>query len=1163
MKLRQLILGRYGHLTDLVLDFPQTPGLHVVLGANEAGKSTALTAIGDCLFGFPHRTSYAFLHATRDLRIGATLQARDGRQAMFVRRKGRKEDLFDEQDRPQPESAIAAFLAGATRSRFDQVFGLNGSELRQGGDAILRGHGEVGEAILGAHTGLHGFRAKVDAIGAEARKLFGDRKGPRAFHEAADRFGAARHAVAERRIEPAAWKQARDDLATLEAERLAATARAAGLHAERSRLDRIRRTTSARLALSRALDDQAALGDVPGLPPDAAEQYQAATAARDQALRDLAREQARIAALDAECAELADSPPILAVGEAIDALAENRKLVAAAVRDRATQRLLADQRAAAMVEEGRRLGLTLDADALAARIPSALDRENVSQALRRHVRLAERQAAAIEALAAADGRLAEAQTALAALPPPEQAADLRQAIEAVNGYGPLDDQLAEAESAVQAAADHLAAALAGLPLWHRGAAALALTQMPLDADMQRVTQALTAAADGARLIEQRLAEHDRVLADYAAQAQADAASGALPTAAAIEAVRAKRDSAWALIRRTHLDGGAGVSPAEALALGVAGSVADAFQGLIDAADRLADRRAAEQERVVAMELRRAATIRQQALRDADERLRAEAAARLADVEATWQALWQLAGIPAGEPASMREWLHRRAGVLAALQRWQDAERRSDTVRARHAAGLAALQAVLPAKAPGATLAACLRTADQLCRQRETQADRLAKTRAAVDAAVEERAKIARVLARLDTELADWRASWAAVAQSLSLPADASPDLGTVALGLWDAIDKAARQRRDATDRDGEMTAAIDRFAAEAAAVIRQVAAGLADVAPLEAVVQLAADLAMAREGVRRRDGLTHDRDRMKAAVTALEQQQDAARHVLAGLRAQAGVADDVALEQAIHRWRLNRVLAEQIVARQAELLTLDDGKTLAELATEAAGIDVDALPGRIQAIEAELHDINGQALASQERMVRLRHTLADMERGNDAAGAAQGMETALADIDDIAGRYVTLRMAHELLRAGIERFRRQQQGPLLARAGQIFARLTEGRYDRLGLDEEDGKAIVTACRPDGTECQADRLSEGTLDQLYLALRLAALEGDARVTEPLPFIGDDLLVNFDDRRAKAALRVLAEFAAVTQVILFTHHGHIAELAAGLASVHPLAANVAVA
>jgi exonuclease SbcC len=124
--------------------------------------------------------------------------------------------------------------------------------LRLGGDAILQGHGEVGEAILGAHTGLHGFRGKVEALDAEAGKLFGDRRGRRAFHEAADRFTQARHDVAERRIEPAAWKQARDDLTTLEQARAEAASRGAALHAERSRLDRIRHTTPARLAVARA-----------------------------------------------------------------------------------------------------------------------------------------------------------------------------------------------------------------------------------------------------------------------------------------------------------------------------------------------------------------------------------------------------------------------------------------------------------------------------------------------------------------------------------------------------------------------------------------------------------------------------------------------------------------------------------------------------------------------------------------------------------------------------------------------------------------------------------------------------------------------------------------------------------------------------------------------
>lgn len=62
MRLSRLFLERYGHLSDEELVFPDSHGLHVVLGPNEAGKSTALAAIGDCLFGFPHRTEFDFLY---------------------------------------------------------------------------------------------------------------------------------------------------------------------------------------------------------------------------------------------------------------------------------------------------------------------------------------------------------------------------------------------------------------------------------------------------------------------------------------------------------------------------------------------------------------------------------------------------------------------------------------------------------------------------------------------------------------------------------------------------------------------------------------------------------------------------------------------------------------------------------------------------------------------------------------------------------------------------------------------------------------------------------------------------------------------------------------------------------------------------------------------
>jgi uncharacterized protein YhaN len=172
-----------------------------------------------------------------------------------------------------------------------------------------------------------------------------------------------------------------------------------------------------------------------------------------------------------------------------------------------------------------------------------------------------------------------------------------------------------------------------------------------------------------------------------------------------------------------------------------------------------------------------------------------------------------------------------------------------------------------------------------------------------------------------------------------------------------------------------------------------------------------------------------------------------------------------------------------------------------------------------------------------------------MQAGRDAAVHAQEARHHLAAAQGAAERFARLHLARELLRAGIERLRQERQGPLLAAASAHFALLTDGRYPRLETDEnEAGQVVLRAVRADRTACPLDKLSEGTRDQLYLALRVAAVEAHAEGGEALPFIADDLLATFDDRRAAAALRLLAALGERVQTILFTHHAHVADLAA---------------
>jgi chromosome segregation protein len=124
MKIENLTLERYGIFADRALSFHPGTMLHIVLGRNEAGKTSALSAISDLLFGFSARTNYDFKHDAKTLRIGGTLRHSDGRIIAARRRKGNKNTLVDATDQPLPEDSLAPFLDGVSRDTFNREFGL-------------------------------------------------------------------------------------------------------------------------------------------------------------------------------------------------------------------------------------------------------------------------------------------------------------------------------------------------------------------------------------------------------------------------------------------------------------------------------------------------------------------------------------------------------------------------------------------------------------------------------------------------------------------------------------------------------------------------------------------------------------------------------------------------------------------------------------------------------------------------------------------------------------------------------------------------------------------------------------------------------------------------------------------------------------------------------
>jgi uncharacterized protein YhaN len=1138
MRLLALDLLRYGHLADVTLRFPADAGLHVVLGANEAGKSTALAAIGDALFGFPHVTRFAFQHEAADLRIGFEVAARDGTRAAFLRRKGRKDTLLDPVGNVVPEAALQRFLGGAGRDLFEKAFGLNAVTLRDGARSLIEGGGAAGEGLL-AGMGLPHLRRVLDRLEKSADELHGTRHRTRRLPDAAERWQVAQRQLEQAAVKPAEWTES---MAALERARAALAdlaTEAAELKADEVRLRRARAVRQPLAVLERLRDALAPLADPPALPDDAAATLGQLKAASEKAAEEAERDGQAATRLEAERAALARDPDVLAVQDAVDALAGLRTTALAAERDlpEVRQEAAAQRERIVLAEGDLELGAAPEA------VRDALPPESRRAAAQRLIR---RRAAFLTRLETAETRLREAErrldvtkAAIAVAARPEPAAPLRRAIEAARAEGPLDRDISEATREAERAAASAAAAVATLALWTGDAAALAACPLPLPAVADEAAGRLETARAAQATASRALADAAERLAAREAELVQLGRGETMPTRDVIAEARLRRDSAWMTLRRS-LEAGTMLPPSVS---------PEVFEQLRDAADRLADRRADEAARVQDYSACAADITLLRERRVGLEAASLTATAGLAAAEADWQALWSPAGIRPLSPQAMREWRVERGKVLDLTARADDLRARRDALVERREAACALLAPLLPAP-HGPPLAPLLARAEAACTMLEAAEAAYAKLSevAAQQAAQADEARVQHAAARaeFDADAAEWRSA----ITGLGLPPTAALDDVERALSAWATIAQAASAWRVAETRIAAMEAALAALERETAALVQRL--GMASTEPPAATAaQLARRLAAAREAETEARGLERQAQEHRRAAAAAEERRRVAQAGLARLHAAAGTAELPALEEAVRRAAERDRLLAGIAEQEAALQEQGEARPEDELRAEVAGFERDAIAPRLEEIRHRLAALDERRPQLGAECQRLEDALAAMQRGRDAALIAQDGRQALAEAQAAAERYARLHAARVLLKAGVEQLRQSQQGPILRAATAHFRLLTGGRYIRLETrEEDDGSAVLRAVRDDGTACPMEQLSEGARDQLFLALRAAALEAQAEAAEPLPFIADDLLASFDEARAAAALQLLAGLGRGVQVILFTHHAHVADMAAGL-------------
>ncbi|MGE4372429.1 MAG: AAA family ATPase [Xanthobacter sp.] len=1138
MKFHRIGLERYGRFTDRQIELDPSARLVVIEGANEAGKTTALAAVTDLLFGIGGQSPFNFLHDYKSMRLSATISDGAGRTLSFARLKRRHNTLVQlEDDTPLPDDALAPFLGAHDRKAFLDIFGLDQYRLRAGGKELLAGGGDLAETLLAAAPGLAPVADLRDRLSASAGTVFSParRSSNHLFYQALNRRKEALDLIKTQELRADEVKKLRTEAEEARTAREEAVAAEIETHFALERAEKLRQAARDLRLVTAKEQALAELGPLPAMGHDTIQQARTLLARWQEA-----QEEARHAAHEHEQARtlratICVDDAILALADTIERCAED----AAAMRDKhnalPNRRGEVEAARTALTRIAAGLGLTTLEELREKRParPQLVRATQLADRLSRHATLRHSLADDRAGLDHLRHQLEAARREKGDVADPTP---LSHRLEQLDGAEAREASLREQIHHLRAARESLAARLARLPFGPRDLDALDAMPLP---DMASTEARLNALQDAEAAQDRAQAHLHELAAERArlvAHLEALNAGGPAPTPSAITEARTTRDALWADLRplATGMRPARPEDPAQALA----------FDSALTTADRLADDRQTETRRL--SDLARATSD----LADIEARITTggealeRATRQQSEALSAWCALWTPSGLdPAGEPQALamlrdvetarreREALRQSEVQTRTLAeaRQQD---RAEADALREALGLPPLG---DAPLRMAELRAAIRTREEAFRAvRDTLRDLQGLERQAADLARRE-AELAPERATLDAEMAE-------VFPALAIRPGASVDEARAAINLWqEALNEhdklsIAERRIAGIERDAES------FATHVEDLLRQ--AGL---------TALEADASAAIRHLRER--LTTGRDarsRARDADAALEARAQA--HAQAQARLQQALAalephltaSSMAQPAALPAWLERMEQAMELRHQRAEALErLKESRqerSLDDLRDAIAEKDDEALALDMANASAAHEEARTTSVRAVERDSQARIALEALDQREGAATAAQMVQDAEAELTEASERFISDHVAARLLTLAVERYREAHQSPILTRASAAFHSLTCGRWEGIGVDY-DAPVPRLAARRKGQLLGFDALSEGTADQLFLALRVAAIEEHARRATPLPFLADDLFVSFDEERTMAGLRLLAELGDRTQVIVFTHHHHV--------------------
>lgn len=1155
----------YGPFEDLRLTFPPAEGdLQVLCGANEAGKSSLLRAMLDFLFGIPPRTPDSFRFGYPSLALEATFDLADGSQVGARRqRKGQQSELVPLKTAPVLLTSIQlADLLGGFRSdrSFRAVCALTYDQLKEANRMLRDSGGEAGISLASASLGTQVLDV-LKSLQAEAEDLYKPRGSAQKISELQKQRTAEQRVKQEATLRASEWKRLEQDLtessATVDKHREAVSK----LQQETRRLERAGRIAPLLHKEQTLAGQLQSLVHIPLLPGDFSGRWSAATTERTGLQKQFDSLRHEMASTSRELESFPDDFPLLAgdLPERIDTLYQQLENYRRLLDDHPKRELeLANlQREVASLRE--RLPAPLRDQQVTVDVVQESDLQQLiqqAQAGRQQQRMAE------AAVRDGESQLEQAKRAFAQLVPPGEIEVLQQALQATRDLPETEANLRSLRSRSPELQDVCDVHLQALRFEGVTSESLPTLTLPADSLLEEAQQLQQQISDGLREAEKelrRITKEERECAASIAQLERQ---GEVPLLADLEAARTHREAGWQVVRHAWLQ-----DPLPPDLPEVWQSPADlpeAYESAVESADQIADALRAHADLVQQRHALDAESARITAIKEYATSEVARLTAVQEAAQESWRALWHPAGLTPDKPSVMREWTRRVKDYQQAHQALARLRGEIEQCRQQAEAARATLVAALKASGvtvsddagPGEVRAKVQDLVEQALAFRSKQEERQEQ----VEAATTRLRSTQDELQCAAEAHAIWQEAWSRVLTPLGLPATTGPEAVAALLEAIRDLRPREVEVAKAQERSAKIVRDIQEFEASATSTL---STQLGDATQGPSLAQRIATIyrqqqQQLKDQATRANLQTRLRE-LETRRSELEEQLARCHRDIAQLLTEAGASEESEVADRLTQSQERRDIESAYADTQRLLRETLDGRPVEYWQELIADRTVDELSLMFEEAETTLEAEQDALNRARDRRTLADKALQDASHRQGALAAAGRVAGLEHEMRSLVADYLRLKLAASLLQSTIDALQASQGNRVVDRGSYWFRRLTQGAF--AGLDiSGDSLQQIGAIRGDGQgkSLTPEQLSDGTRDQLFLALRLAMMEQYCQQREPLPLILDDLLITFDDARTGATLSALAEFSSVTQVLLFTHHEHVASLAAPLpgARVHRL-------